>query len=116
MQIFLLDNPIKIILPLRAQLRAAQMMHKAYNRVWMSPHIRSDQRRMIQLVLNQDVQTLRQSKAEVIHQMRTVIPPGQGDDLYDIALCAQILNQLAVIQISAADSIQRPVNNKSDFH
>ncbi len=82
----------------------------------MCASICPDQRRMIEFILNHNIQALRQPKAEVIHQVRAVISPGQGNDLYCITLCVQIFHQLAVIQIPATDGVQRAVNYKPDFH
>ena len=58
MQILLLDQAIKSILPPRPQLRTAQMMDKRNDRVWMSASICKDQRWVIEFVLNQNIKAM----------------------------------------------------------
>ena len=43
---------------------------------------------------------------EVIAQVSGVIPPGQADDLDRVPLVSQILYQLAVVQITAAERVE----------
>ncbi len=52
---------------------------------------------MVELILNENVQTRRQLDMEVIRQMCGIVSPGQRDDLYTIPLCAQILDQFTII-------------------
>jgi len=111
------------------------MMDERNDRIWVHPEICPDQRGMIQFVLNKDVEHfvirrllcrcfsaprkdtgLRKPEPEIIRQMCGVIPPGQGNDLNRVALRAQIFNQFAVIQIPAADGLERAVGDKSYDH
>lgn len=82
----------------------------------MLPLICEDQGWMIELVLNEHVYVLWQPKPKVICQVRAIIPPGQRDDLHVIALRAQVPNYFAIIQIAAAQRIQRAVENKPNPH
>lgn len=82
------------------------MMHQADDRVGVRLLICGDERRMIELVLNQDVNIGREPEREIICQVRCVIPPWKGNDFNFISLTAQVFDKFAVIQISAAQGAE----------
>ncbi len=53
---------------------------------------------------------------KIIHQVRGVIAPGKRDDLHGVTLCAEIVNQFAVIYVSAAEGVERAVDEETQFH
>jgi hypothetical protein len=62
------------------------MMDKGNDWIGMFPKVCKNQRWMIELILNEDVQTLRQLETKIIGQMCGVIPPGQRNHLDGIPL------------------------------
>jgi hypothetical protein len=92
------------------------MMNKRDHRIWVFPSIGKYQRRMIQFILNDDIEIFGQSNVKIICQMCRVIPPRQRNDFHCIALGTQIFNQLAVIQIATAQYIERTIDDESDVH
>ena len=92
------------------------MMHKADDRVGMLSRICSDQRGVIQFILNQNIKIGWKFEFEIVCEMRGVIAPGPADDFNCVALCAQIFHQFAVVHISAAERVKRTVDYEADFH
>ena len=45
-----------------------------------------------------------------------VISPGQADDFHRVALGAEVIYQHAVVEVAAAEGVERAINDKSDFH
>ena len=65
---------------------------------------------MIELVLNEDVYVIWKFEREIIRQMGGIVSPGQGNDFHGIALPAQKLNKFPIVQISAAQGIERAID------
>lgn len=71
---------------------------------------------MVQLILDEQVEVRWKAEVEVVAQVRGVIPPGKADDLNGISLIPEVVDQLTVVQVTAADCIQRTVNEETEFH
>ena len=66
---------------------------------------------MVQFVLDEQVEVWWEAEVEIVAQMGSVITPGQADDLDCIPLSPQIFHQFAIIQIAAAERIQRTIDD-----
>jgi hypothetical protein len=73
------------------------MMDKRNDWIGMWSAIGKDQGRMIELILDEDIQMRRKLKAKVIGQVRGVISPGQGNYLNVVPLGTQILHQFPIV-------------------
>lgn len=108
------------------------MVDKGNDRVRMSSPVGEDQRRVVELVLDEDVQILESDslllefpgvrswppkpEPKVIRQMRGVIPPREGNDLHRIPLSTQVLDHSTVVQVAAAACFQRTIDDKANLH
>ena len=119
LQVAAFDQTVERILPARAQFGAAQVVHQAKDGIPAGngpPQVGGNQRRVVELIFDQQVETGWQAETQVINQMGGVAAPGQGDDVHFVALRAQILHQFAVVQVAAGERIQRTVNDQANFH
>jgi hypothetical protein len=95
-----LDPAIQSIVPRRARLAAAQQMDDGDDgvaHISPQPPVQPQQRRMVELILQQGIkggvaQSSIQVEGEVVPQVASVGPPGQGDDVHLISLAAQMLD------------------------
>jgi hypothetical protein len=71
---------------------------------------------MIQLIFDEDVQIRREPEVKIIRQVRSVISPGQRNDLHRVPLRTEVLNQLAIIHVSATERVERAINDESKSH
>ena len=65
---------------------------------------------MIELILQQRIkggvaQTPIQVDGEVVPQVASIGPPGQGDDVHVISLAAQMLDEQAIIEVAASEGV-----------
>ena len=72
-------------------LRRAQVMHQADQRVGVGTAIGPQQGRVVEFVLDDQVQAGRQTEAQVVGQVFGVVSPGERDDPNLVALGAQVL-------------------------
>ena len=85
------------------------------------PAVRPDERRVVQLVLQEDVEARSLQPAgecprHVVAQVAAVVPPRQRDDLDVVPAGREVLRQLAVVEVAAGERLQAPVDHQADPH